>query len=157
MIIGPYTGPKLRRDCFDLPPGLERPLLFRPPRRVGDAERGRVVVEQSPADGAVEHLAQRLRRLEAVPLGDGHPPCVHVPWRQIRQSLLPQHLGRLSKQPAQLRDRHRRRLMHLQILLDELSESDRCASASWPEPVDDLAKRLLGFRPGSEPTDLRPL
>jgi hypothetical protein len=64
----PVHRPELRGDRFDLPPRLERPLLLRPSRRVRDTEFGRVEVEQSPADSAVEHLPKSLRGLEAVTL-----------------------------------------------------------------------------------------
>src|SRR5581483_4515954 len=101
------------------------PLLLRPPRRVGDATLSWVVVEQSPGDGAIEYLPERLRRLEAMSLGNGHPPRVHVPRRQIREPRLAELRGRLSEEPAQLRDRHRSCLMHLQVLVHEVCERDR--------------------------------
>ena len=153
----PVHRAELRGHGFDLPPRLEWPLLLRPPRRVGDAQLGRVVVEQSPGDRAVENLPERLRRLEAMPLRDAQPPRVHVPRRQIRQPLLAELRGRFAEQPAQLRDRHRRRLMHLQVLVHELGERDRRPPASRPEPVEHLPQRLLRLRPRREPADLRPL
>jgi hypothetical protein len=130
--------PELRGHGFDLPPSLEWTLLLRPSCRVGDAELGRVVVEQSPADGAVENLPEGLCRLEAMPLRNAEPPPIHISRRQIRLSLLPQHPGRLREQPAQLRDRHRRRLMHLQVVLYELGERDRRPPASRSEPLEPL-------------------
>src|SRR5262249_28526292 len=65
----PVHRPELRGHGFDLTPGLKRPLLASSARRVGGASRSRVVVGQPPADGAVEYLAERLRRLKAVPSG----------------------------------------------------------------------------------------
>src|SRR5436309_12548994 len=62
---------------------------------------------------------------------------------------------RSDEQPAQLRDRHWRRLIHLRVLVHEPGESDRRPLASWPEPVEHLAQRPLRLRPRREPTHLR--
>jgi hypothetical protein len=57
-----------------LVPRLERPVLGVPLLRVLHSELGWVEVEQSPADRPREHLAERLRRFEAVSGRDRHPP-----------------------------------------------------------------------------------
>jgi hypothetical protein len=65
----PVHPPELRSHRFDLPPPLERPLLLRPPRRVRDAARGRVVVEQSPGDRAVENCRSACVASKRCPSG----------------------------------------------------------------------------------------
>src|SRR5436309_8552032 len=53
-------------ESLQLGPRFERVLLLAPPDRVVDADLGRVDVDHSPGDRPVEHLAERLRCLEAV-------------------------------------------------------------------------------------------
>jgi hypothetical protein len=62
----PVAGSEFGGERIELRPGLERPLLRAPALWVIDAPLGRIHVDQSPADGAGEHLAERLRRLEAM-------------------------------------------------------------------------------------------
>jgi hypothetical protein len=87
----------------------------------------------------------------------GQPPRVHVPRRQIRQPLLTEHRRRFAKQTTQLRDRDRRRLMHLQVLVHELGERYRRSSASWPAPIEHLAQRFFRFRARRKAAHLRSL
>lgn len=63
----PVAGSEFGGERIELRPGLERPLLRAPTLRVIDALLGRIHVDESPADGAREHLAERPRRLEAMP------------------------------------------------------------------------------------------
>jgi len=130
---------------------------LRTPLRVRNTEFGRVVVDQTPGDGTVQDLAKRLRRLIAVALGNRQPPRVHVLRRELRESLLAEHAGGLPEQPAQLRDRHRRGLVHFQVFVDELSQRDRRPTATRTEAIENLAKCFLRLRSTREAADLRPL
>lgn len=89
-------------------------------------------------------------------LRDRQPLRIHVPRREIRKPLLPEHARRLAEQPAELRDRHRLCLMQLEILLDELGERDRGRTATGAEALQSLVKRQLRLSPCREPTDLWP-
>jgi hypothetical protein len=73
MTIGPATRPSCS-DGPDLVPGLERPHLREASEWVRDAALSGVNVEQLPGNGGVQDLAERLHRLEAVPLGQLAPP-----------------------------------------------------------------------------------
>jgi hypothetical protein len=80
----PVDGTEPLGGRLDLLPRFERPLLLRAAKLVRDAPFRRVGVEQPPGDRAAEHLPKRLG-LEAMPLGNRQTPCVHVPWRELRQ------------------------------------------------------------------------
>jgi hypothetical protein len=86
---------------------------------------------------------------------DRQTPRVHVLRRQVRDSLLAEHVRRFAEQPVQLRDRHRFGLMQPQILLDELGERGR-STAARTDPIERLPERLLRLRAAREPTHLRP-
>jgi len=106
-------------------------------------------------DRTVEHLPQRLGRLEPVPFGNAEAPCVDVPRREMRKPRLAEHCRRFAEQPAQLRDRHGCSLVYLQVLVDELPKRDGCSSATWAEPIEHLAQRLLRLRMTGEAVYLR--
>ena len=88
--------------------------------------------------------------------GNRQPPGIHIPRRELGEPNLTEHPRRLAKEPAQLRKRHLLRLMHPEVLVDELGKRDRRRSTTGPEPLNHLPKRLLRFGPGREPADLRP-
>jgi hypothetical protein len=135
---------------------IERSLLPGTPRPIANAALGRIEVDQSPVDRPVQNLAQRLSRLEAMSFGDAQPPRIDIHGRQIRDALAAEHRGRLAEQPAQLRDRHRRCLVHLQVLVDELAEGHCRPSPAWGDPIKSFAKCLLRLFPAREATDLWP-
>src|SRR5437867_11810013 len=53
---------------------FERPLLPAAPARIRHPTLGRVLVDQIPGNRPIQHLPQRLRRLEAMPLRNRQPP-----------------------------------------------------------------------------------
>ena len=114
----------------DLRPGLERPLLPAAPAGIRHSTLGRVLLDQLPGDRPVQHLPQRLRRLEAVPFGNGEPPREDLLGRKLGKPHVTQLGGRLPKQPAQLRDRDAFTLMRVQVLLDPLAERQRRRTAA---------------------------
>jgi hypothetical protein len=120
------------------------------------AHPGKSTTAETGGHGTVQHLPQRLRRLEAVPFRNGQPPCVHLLGKELRQPDLAKHGRGFPKQPAQLRDHDRLRLVHLQILLNEFAERHRSAAPCGTQPLDHLLKRLLCPSATGEPTDLRP-
>jgi len=115
----------LRGDASDLLPGLERPLLREAPERVRDAAPGRVDVQQLPRDCGVQHLPERLRGLEAMPLRERATPAADLVRPQVNEPHLTERRRRLREQPAQLLDRLRFRLMLSEILVDEPTKSQR--------------------------------
>jgi hypothetical protein len=70
----PVARTKRGGDRLELVPGLERMLLFAPSRWVVDADFGWVDVDQSPDDGSVQDLPQRLGCLKAKSGRNRHPP-----------------------------------------------------------------------------------
>ena len=86
-------------DRLDLRPGLERPLLLRPPLRVRDTVLRRVEVEKPLGDRAVQDLTQRLRRLEAMPFRDRQAPLVDVLRRQVRDPFRAERVRCFAEQP----------------------------------------------------------
>ena len=159
----PVDGTEPVGDRLDLLPRVERPFLLRSPQRVRNTPLRRVGVEQPPGDGTAEHLPQRLRRLEAVPFRDRQTPRVHVLRREIREPLSPRACAvALPEQPAQLRDRHRLRLMHLQVLLDQLAERHRrrrvrrARADRAPSQAPSVPQRELANPPTCGRTEPRP-
>ncbi|TML07442.1 MAG: hypothetical protein E6G38_08905 [Actinobacteria bacterium] len=112
----PVPRPKPGGDCFQLCPGLERVLLIPARCWVVDADLGRVEVEHSPDNGAVEHLSDGLCRLESVTARKVHPPFGDLLRGQLADTSLTEDRGRLAEQPAQLLDRHR-----LHVVLGEVN------------------------------------
>ena len=86
--------------------------------------------------------------------GNRQPPGIHIPRRELGEPNLTEHPRRLAKEPAQLRKRHLLRLMHPEVLVDELGKRDRRRSTTGPEPLNHLPKRRLRFGPGREPVPL---
>jgi hypothetical protein len=91
-----------------------------------------------------------------MPFRNGQPPCVHVLGEELRQPNLAEHGRGFPKQPAQLRDRDRLSLVHLQVFLNEFAERHRRASPGGTQPLDNLLKRLLCLSATGKPTHLRP-
>jgi hypothetical protein len=148
-------GPNRTEACgdgSDLCPRLEGPLLWEAPQRIRHAPLGRIDVDQLPGNGAVEHLPQRLRRFEAMPLRQRPAPGADLLGAQINEPHLTERERRLGKQPAQLRNRRRRRLMHLQVPLDQLGKCHRPAGTKALERAAECAF-CLGAR--RKPTRLR--
>jgi hypothetical protein len=100
----PERRPEPLGDRPKLRPGIERPLLPTAPARIRYSTLGRVVVDQLPRNRPIQHLPERLGRLEAVPFRNSEPP----PTDLLRRELGKAHFqlgGRLPEQPAELRDR----------------------------------------------------
>src|SRR6266508_3836893 len=87
---------------------------------------------------------------------DRQVPCVHVSWREDREPDLTEGCGRLSEHPAQLGQRDGLRLMHLQVLVDQLAERHRCCPSSGSEPCEYFLERLQRLSASRESADLRP-
>ena len=103
----PERRPEPLGDRADLRPGIERPLLPAAPAGIRHAALGRVLVDQLPRNRPIQHLPQRLGRLEAVPFGNGKPPRTDLLRRELGKAHITQVGGRLPEQPAELRDRDR--------------------------------------------------
>jgi len=73
----------------------------------------------------VEHLPQRLCRLEAVARGERHPPFRDLLRGQLGDATVAEDSERLPEKPAQLLDRHRLHVMLREIRLDELGQCQR--------------------------------
>jgi hypothetical protein len=96
----------------------------------------------APGDRAVQHSAKRLSCLEAMPLRHRQPPRVHILRRELRHPNFPEGRRRLPEQPTQLRDRHRLRLMHLQILIDQLASVIVAARPPGPSRTSTFSNAL---------------
>jgi hypothetical protein len=88
-------------------PGLERALLGRAPLRILHAQLRRIDVEQPPDDSALQHLPQRLGRLEAISGPDRHPPGGDLMRFQFVEPTLAERGDGVREQPAQLLERDR--------------------------------------------------
>src|SRR5262245_13909959 len=116
---------------------------------------GRVLLDQLPRHRPIQHLPQRLRRLEAMPLRNLEAPRTHLLCRELDKTRSTQLRGRLPEQPAQLRDGDAFTLMRRQVLLDPLPERDRRRTAAGHEPGQLVLKRPLRLRPTAEPAHLQ--
>jgi len=102
-----------------------------------DALLGRVDVEHAPDDCAREHLAQRLRRFEAVAGRDRHPPGCDLGRPQLVEPVLTKGCDRAREQPAELLERHRGGFVLGEVLL---AEGERPGE---PVPAPQPLKRAL--------------
>jgi hypothetical protein len=93
----PEHRPEPPGDRADLRPGIERPLLPAAPPRVRHPALGRVVVDQPPRNRPIQHLAERLRRLEAVTFRNREPPRAHLLRRELGKTHFTQVGGRLPE------------------------------------------------------------
>jgi hypothetical protein len=75
----------------DLRPRTERSLLPAAPARIRHSSLGRVVVDELPGNRPIQHLPERLGRLEAVPIRNGQAP---------RTDLLPARARQCALHPA---------------------------------------------------------
>src|SRR5215207_3948182 len=92
--------------------------------RIVDTGPGRIRVEDPPSNSPAQDLAQRLGRLEAMPLRQRRPPRADLVRSQLDDAPVAERARRLRQQPAQLRDRARCRLMLREVFLDELAQRD---------------------------------
>lgn len=58
---------------------------------------GGVLVDQLPGNRPIQHLPERLRRLEAMPLRNGQPPGADLLRRELDKAHLTQLDGRLPE------------------------------------------------------------
>jgi hypothetical protein len=145
----PVPWPDRRGDRFQLPPRLERMLLLSASRRVVDADLRGIDVDHSPGDRSLQHLPERLGRLEAVPGRERHPPLGDLLWGQLTDAPVTGHRGRLAQQIAQLLDRHRLDVVLRQVCLDQLVERQSPRDARLPsEPLELALERVtrVGLR-----------
>jgi hypothetical protein len=119
-------------DLGKLRPWLERPLLGAPPLRVIDTVLGRVDVDHPPLDSATQHLPKRLRRFEAMPGRDRHPPSRDLLRTQLSQTLIAELADRFRQEPTQLLYRLRLRVVLGQVLIDKRGECQRASGAVRP-------------------------
>jgi hypothetical protein len=120
----PVPWPDRGSERLELVPRFERMLLLAAPRRVVDADLGRVDVDHSPGHSAVEHLPQRLRCLEAVAGRERHPPLGDLLRGQLPDAAIAEDGDCLAEQVAELLDRHRLHVVLRQVRLDELGERE---------------------------------
>jgi hypothetical protein len=132
------------RDGVDLGPGLEGTHLAAYGHRIDDAELGRVGVDQLPQHGPGEHLAQRLGGLEAVALGDRHPPRGDLARVEVCQPAALERGDGLAEQPAQLGRRLGLGLVLGEVLVDELGQRHRVRAATC-EPAELALQRVARF------------
>jgi hypothetical protein len=147
----PEHRPEVIGERPDLRPGIERPLLPAAPARIRDSVLGRVLLDQLPRNRPIQHLPQRLGRLEAVPFRNGQPPRTDLLRRELDKAHITQRGGRLAERPAQLRDRDPFTLMRIQVLLDPLPERQRCRTAAGQEPRELVVKRPLRLSLAADP------
>src|SRR6266540_6894639 len=108
----------------------------------------RLHVDASPADGASQHLPERLRRQEAMPGGDNHPPGRDLGRAKMADSTVAESAKRLREEPVELLDRLRLAVVLSEVNLDELAQLRRLDQALLtpkpPErPSERLGRRLL--------------
>jgi hypothetical protein len=65
---------------------------------------GRVLVDQLPGDGPIQHLPERLGRFEAMPFRNSKPPGTNLLGRELNEPHVTEFGGGLPEQPAELRD-----------------------------------------------------
>jgi hypothetical protein len=80
------------------------------------------VVKQAPEHGTAEHLPQSLRGLEAVAVGDRHPPGRDLLRTQLVQRTVAERRGGLAEQPPQFGQCARRDLVLHQVHRDQLGK-----------------------------------
>jgi hypothetical protein len=74
---------------------------------------------------------------------------------KLRQPASPKNLDRFRQQPTQLLDRLRLAVVLSQVLVDELTERQRAAAASFPaHPLERPLERLTRIPLGRETTPL---
>jgi hypothetical protein len=78
---------------------------------------GWVDVDHSPFDCAAQHLAERLRRFEAMPGRNRHPPGRDLLRTELSQTLIAELAHRFRQEPAQLLDRLRLRVVLGAVLI----------------------------------------
>ena len=66
-----------------------------------DALLGGVAVEHAPADGALDHLAQRQGCFEPVAIGDRHSPSGNLGGRELTKGKAAERGGGLAQQPPE--------------------------------------------------------
>src|SRR5439155_10079964 len=147
----PEGRPEPLGDRPNLRPRIERALLPAAPGGIRHPALGRVVVDQLPGNRPIQHLPERLGRFEAVPFRNSKPPRTDLLRRELGKAHFTQLGGRLTEQPAKLRDRDAFTRMRVQVLLDPLADvivterppgksraslfwSALCASALVPNP-----------------------
>jgi hypothetical protein len=81
----------------------------------------RVHVDQAPADGASQHLPERLRRFEAMPSRDRHAPGCDLRRANATDTAVAERGDGLREQPAELRDRLWLAVVLGEVDLDELA------------------------------------
>jgi len=132
-------------------------LLFPARCWVVDADLGRVEVEHSPDNGAVEHLSDGLCRLESVTARKVHPPFGDLLRGQLADTSLTEDRGRLAEQPAQLLDRHRLHVVLGEVNVDELREGEASRDPLLAaDPVELTVERVDRVLLGGEATALDP-
>ncbi len=93
-------------------------------------------------------MPERLRRLEAMPGGDSHPPGRDLGRAKMADSTVAESAKRLREEPVELLDRLRLAVVLSEVNLDELAQLRRLDQALLtpkpPErPSERLGRRLL--------------
>jgi hypothetical protein len=99
-------------------------LLFAAAHWIVDADLGRIDVEHPPRHRPVEHLAERLRRFEALARREAHPPLGDLLRVQLADLPVTEDRCRFAEQGAELLDRHRLDVVLHEIRLDKLVERE---------------------------------
>jgi len=102
----------------------------------------------------VEHLPQRLGRLEAMARRERHPPGGYLLRGQLADATLAEDGGRLGEQPTQLLDRDLLYVVLGELAFDQRGARQRARDAALPAKELDLAlaslaRVLLGGEPAS--------
>lgn len=100
-IIGSYRGP-IAAASASSSSHVSNGCCIAAPSRVVDADLGRVDVDHSPGHSAVEHLPQRLSRLESVAGRERHPPLGDRLRGQLSYAAIAEDGDCLGEQVAEL-------------------------------------------------------
>ncbi len=138
----PVARPELGGERIELCPGLERPLLRSPALRVVDAPLRRICIDQPPADGARQHLPERLRRLETMPGRDRHSPRRDLDCAKVADPAIAERAHGLREQPPELLNRLRLTVVLGEVDADELTQPRRLdQTALAPDPFERPLER----------------
>jgi hypothetical protein len=118
---------------------------------------GRILIEDLPADGGVQHLPQRHERVVAVPVGKSRRPRADLVREQVAHGHITEGLDGLGEHGAQADERGRGGLMLVEVAVDEFGECPLAAGRDErPEPdaVERRVERVARFALRLEAADL---
>jgi hypothetical protein len=144
ITIGPKTGERFAATASISAQDSNGRCSSAPRRRVIDTEFRRVDLDHSPDDCPREHLAERLRRVEAVTGRERDPPGGDLLRAKLTYRPVAEGGNRLPEQPAQLLDRHLVDVVLRQVRLHQIGEGQR--SREPPLPPQQLELPLQSLR-----------